>query len=471
MRAKAIAMAPEKTNIPDDEMSDIVEQELNDLFLESLTPISFCMASLFTFFTALHLLMLPMPMKMEMVTLSTIGAGICGLVGWQNYHGKIDAADAYPLGFVLIGIGLIITAAHMWLTNELDQSTNFAMIFMAVGLFFLSRWRLAFAFAFTFAVWMYIAFQISDVEDELFHFAILNIQAMVVGGLAQHLRLSTHERLISLRNESAHREKTLSEALFKARLYAAAEKANKAKSEFLANMSHELRTPLNAIIGFSEMMAREMFGPQENKKYAEYTNIILETAQHLLSLVNDILDLSRIQMSDKTLLTEMVDLGKICENSLSIVRERAQRGNVSLSFHPPENPPVIETDPRRVKQILINLLTNAVKFTPPKGHVEIVLGHTPGRGAFFKICDDGIGMSEDEVQMATSAFWQAQSGDDRAYEGTGLGLAIVSELTKLLQGSLSIESHVGKGTIVSVKLPAKISPAQEDTQVQANKVA
>lgn len=464
-------MAIEITETSEEEMNDIVEQELDDLFLESLTSIGLCMAGLYGLFTVLHLLMLPMPMKVEMAALSSTGGIICGLISWLNYHGKIKASQAYPVGFVLIGVGLSNTAAHMWLSADLDQSTNFAMIFVAVGLFFLSRWRLAFAYLLTFGVWVFMATQISDTEGELLHFSILNIQAMVIGGLAQHLRLSTHARLISLRNESTLREKTLGRALSKAKLYAAAEKANKAKSEFLANMSHELRTPLNAIIGFSEMMSRQMFGPQENKKYAEYTNIILETGQHLLSLVNDILDLSRIQMSDKTLIIETVDLGKTCENALSIVRERAQRGNVSLNFHPPENVPVIETDPRRIKQILINLLTNAIKFTPPDGHVEIVLGHTPGRGAFIKICDDGIGMSEKEVQSATTAFWQAQSGDDRSYEGTGLGLAIVSELTILLEGALTIESQTGRGTIVSVRLPAKISQAQDKTPAKKAKVA
>jgi two-component system cell cycle sensor histidine kinase PleC len=224
-------------------------------------------------------------------------------------------------------------------------------------------------------------------------------------------------------------------------------------------MSHELRTPLNAILGFSEIMSQEMFGPLGNKKYTEYTGNIIDAGRHLLSLVNDILDLSRIELDTSSLVRQPIDIEAACRNCISIVRERAERGGIDLRLRVPGSMPAIQSDNRRLKQILINLLTNAIKFTPPGGSVSLDVEEDKSGYALFRIRDTGIGMSTEEIGKAGHPFWQADAGLDRTYEGTGLGLALVTKLASAMEGEFWLESTPGKGTTASLRLPRKLSAA------------
>jgi len=443
---------------PDEDPNDLVGRELDAIFLEAIFPVSVYLTGLFALFSVLHTILLPPSIAMWMASIA-FSSGIVSLaIGLAARSGRIDAEHAYAAGFAMFALGLGNSALHMWMTQDIDQSTNFALIFVAVGLFFLSRRKLAASYAITLAVWAALALTVHDhdSENEFYHFAIMNTQAIVIGLLAQDLRLRVNRRLIKMRSEANIREQKLSDALSKANLYVAAERENKAKTEFLANMSHELRTPLNAILGFSEMMTQEMFGPINNRKYEEYTRTINEAGQHLLSLVNDILDLSRIQLDEKNLVIQAIDFERVCKNCISIVRERAQRGEVSLIFRPVPNLPTVESDERRLKQILINLLTNAVKFTPPNGTVAIELTQATNGGALLRVRDNGIGMDEEELQSATKPFWQADSGLDRSYEGTGLGLALVNELAKVMRAEFTLQSRRGRGTTATLVLPPRI---------------
>lgn len=228
-------------------------------------------------------------------------------------------------------------------------------------------------------------------------------------------------------------------------------------------MSHELRTPLNAILGFSEIMSQQLFCPLSNKNL-EYTGNILDAGRHLLSLVNDILDLSRIQLGTTNLAVQKVDLVQICTNCIAIVRERAERGEIILTLHRPISIPIIETDERRLKQILVNLLSNAVKFTPPGGTVDLDVEADHRDGVLLKVRDTGVGMNADELEKAGRPFWQADSGLDRAYEGSGPGLALVRELVRCLQATLSLESERQRGTIATISLPPRIDATAEDAE-------
>ena len=230
-----------------------------------------------------------------------------------------------------------------------------------------------------------------------------------------------------------------------------AEAANHAKSEFLANMSHELRTPLNAINGFSEIMASEMFGPLGHPRYKEYSGDILSSGQHLLSLINDILDMSKIEAGKMQMRFEPVSIDEVVDDTLRLVRQRADKAGLKMRTHLPTLPEV-EADFRALKQILLNLLTNAVKFTPQGGTVTVSAAVTEDN-IHLSVTDTGIGIPEKALTRLAKPFEQVENQFSKSKEGTGLGLALTKSLIEMHNGRLEIDSEVGKGTTVHVILP------------------
>jgi signal transduction histidine kinase len=231
-----------------------------------------------------------------------------------------------------------------------------------------------------------------------------------------------------------------------------AETANRAKSEFLANMSHELRTPLNAVIGFSELMINRAFGDLD-ERYAAYAGDINSSGVHLLAVINDILDISRIEAGDVELNEEAFYPIAVIESCADLIRDRAKEGEITLDLDLPEDLPPIEADQRKYKQILINLLSNAVKFTPPGGRVTVAAEITAFGGFKLHVTDTGIGMRPEDIPVALTPFRQVDNRLARTYEGTGLGLPLVKSLIELHDGTVSIESTLGAGTTVTVTLP------------------
>lgn len=232
-----------------------------------------------------------------------------------------------------------------------------------------------------------------------------------------------------------------------------AEKATLAKSEFLANMSHELRTPLNAIIGFSDAIKHETFGPIVSEKYAEYLSDISDSGQHLLELINDILDVSVIEAGKLELHKSPVEIAAVVENILQLIEPSAKAAAVKLSSQIENNLPQLWVDERRFKQILINLISNGVKFSPPGGAVSVAATIDENRSIRLTVTDKGIGMSGEEIEIAMSEFGQVDSGLDRKHEGTGLGLPLTKSLVEAHQGTLDIVSNPNKGTIVTAIFP------------------
>jgi len=231
-----------------------------------------------------------------------------------------------------------------------------------------------------------------------------------------------------------------------------AEDANRAKSRFLANMSHELRTPLNAIIGFSEVMTHEMFGPVGSAKYLEYTRLIHESGAHLLELINGILDMSKIEAGKFELAEEIFPLDEAVQSAIKFVKLQADRGGVVLKGLVERDAQSIFADKRAVKQILINLLTNGVKFTPRGGEVRIYAG-LGTQGVEIIVSDTGVGIAPEDLERLGKPFEQVEGEHVRAKEGTGLGLALVKALAAMHGGDAAIESVVGEGTAVRVRLP------------------
>ncbi|HYF55679.1 MAG TPA: HAMP domain-containing sensor histidine kinase, partial [Salinarimonas sp.] len=238
-----------------------------------------------------------------------------------------------------------------------------------------------------------------------------------------------------------------------------AESASRAKSEFLANMSHELRTPLNAIIGFAEVMENGLFGPLGAPKYGEYCHDIRTSGEYLLSVINDILDMSRIEAGRIMLARTDVDLEGAVGKAARLVSEFARSKDLALDVEC-QGGINVHADERAMQQILVNLLQNAVKFTPPGGRITVRC-RLAGESANIYVEDTGIGIPREALHKLGTPFEQVESEFNRTYKGSGLGLAIAKSLVELHGGGLRIRSQVGIGTIVLVHLPLRPVPALE----------
>ncbi len=233
-----------------------------------------------------------------------------------------------------------------------------------------------------------------------------------------------------------------------------AEEANRAKSVFLANVSHELRTPLNAVLGFSEIIRDRLFG-NDLARYSEYAADIHRSGAHLLNIVNDILDVTRIEAGKLELREERVKLTAVVEGSLLAVEPQAAKGGITLRRTIPETAAIIHCDKTKLNQIVINLLSNAIKFTPAGGAVDLSARADRDGSLILNVRDTGIGMASHEIRDAIQLFRQVDSSLSRRYEGTGLGLPLAIQLTELHGGTLTVESAPGSGTLVAVRLPSE----------------
>lgn len=237
-----------------------------------------------------------------------------------------------------------------------------------------------------------------------------------------------------------------------------AESANRAKSQFLANMSHELRTPLNAVIGFSSILMNQLFGSLGDQKYMEYARDINSSGAHLLDIINDILDLSKAEAGKLALNYEEVHVAKAINKCITIISDRAQKGKVTVTTDVPKMLPLLVIDRLRFVQIILNVLSNAVKFTPEGGKVHLAVHTKEVEGVVTEfivtVQDTGIGMSKEGLEHAFQSFGQVDSGLNRKYEGTGLGLPLTKKLLELQHGRIDIDSELGSGTTVTLVFPA-----------------
>jgi two-component system cell cycle sensor histidine kinase PleC len=233
-----------------------------------------------------------------------------------------------------------------------------------------------------------------------------------------------------------------------------AELANRAKTAFLANMSHELRTPLNAIIGFAEIIHQELLGPIGTPRYLDYIADIHLSGNHLLEVINDILDLSKVESGHFELLEKTVDIERVVASALRLLGDRTAKDDLSVRIRMPEPHPLVRADERAMKQILLNLLSNSVKFTPTGGVIEVAVELADNGDLLVIVADNGVGFDLADLPRALAPFGQIDSSLTRRYQGTGLGLPLVNSLTQLHGGRLEIDSKLDAGTRVTVRLPA-----------------
>lgn len=244
-----------------------------------------------------------------------------------------------------------------------------------------------------------------------------------------------------------------------------AEAANRSKSAFLANMSHELRTPLNSIIGFSDSLLAGTLGPVENPKHREYLSIIRDGGEHLLQLINDILDLSRIEAGKLKLDESAVDLHTVFADSVRLVAERAGSAGLYIDNRIPKDLPALWADERQLRQVLINLMSNAIKFTDAGGRIDATAHITEDGGAEIRVADTGTGIDAENLKIVLQPFVQVADAMTRRHKGSGLGLAIVQSIVNMHGGTFTLESSPGKGTTAIIRLPrARVITPDKDAE-------
>ena len=282
-------------------------------------------------------------------------------------------------------------------------------------------------------------------------YAVIGFTIILAGAnLDERRALERNLSLAAQRAEAAREEAILAKDM--------AEKASHAKSSFLANMSHELRTPLNAVLGFSEIIASELYGPAGNARYKEYAGLINGAGKHLLDLIGDILDMSKIEAGKVELHRERLNAAGVVRECVDLMAERAAAGGVMLDIRDALTPVFVNADRRAVKQILLNLLSNAVKFTPTGGTVAVRLVDD-GTTLSLSVADTGVGIAASEIDRLGNPFIQL-SNNSGNHAGTGLGLALVKGLAELHGGAMRIKSVEGHGTTVLVQLPLKAPGAE-----------
>ena len=274
------------------------------------------------------------------------------------------------------------------------------------------------------------------------------LQGFIVTDQDRYLGVGTALSLLQLTNDHMNaRAKDLEDARIEA------EQANRAKSEFLANMSHELRTPLNAVLGFSDIIRSELLGPIGNPRYCEYAGDIAQSGTHLLDLISDLLDVAKIESGKMDLQESQVQIEETLRRSLRLVRERADDGDITVDTALPANLPDVRADDRKLQQVLVNILSNAVKFTPPGGSISITGDYAPDQGLRITIADTGIGIAPNDIAKVLEPFGQVENGLLRRYNGTGLGLPLAKAIIELHGGTLDLESRLSEGTTVTLVLP------------------
>jgi cell cycle sensor histidine kinase DivJ len=249
-----------------------------------------------------------------------------------------------------------------------------------------------------------------------------------------------------------------------------AESASRAKTQFLANMSHELRTPLNAVIGFSEILNRELFGTLGEARYRDYARLIHESGEHLLNVVNDILDMSKIEAGKFKIVKEPFDVAPLVKSCCDIMRHTAEQRSLSLIVDIAPGIPELPADKRACKQMLLNVISNAIKFTDAGGWVR-VSAKVAGGNVELSVADNGIGIAEADLPKLGNPFVQANNSYDRSYEGAGLGLSVVKGLARLHGGKLELTSKLGSGTTACIALPLDGASESVEAPVSMPKVS
>jgi signal transduction histidine kinase len=373
-----------------------------------------------------------------------------------TFASPIAAGTGEPVGTLLVWVSTAAISAEVWKAVRDDAATAAILAVITAVVVFLGVNLIADPLARITAAMIRIGEGDLDTvvpsgyrNDEVSRMAAA-LERLRLNGL----RVEQAERGLRRANamlEQRVRERTAE--LERARMQA--EEANRAKTEFLANMSHDLRTPLNAILGFSEIMRSEAFGPLGDSRYAEYVEDIHHSGSLLISLINDLLDISKVEAGKYELVEEDIDVAALIQGCFRQLATAASAAGQTLTAEVQPEMPVLRGDQRVLVQILNNLLSNAVKFTPHGGRIAVTARTDPDGRILLSVADNGIGMTEEGLAKALKPFEQAHNARSREHKGTGLGLHLCDNFMRLFGGTLEIESHLGEGTTATIAFPSE----------------
>ncbi len=367
---------------------------------------------------------------------------------------RIVLGNAAAGGWWGIGLPLVISFGHQGVTTLLGMFISGLVAGSMAATAAVPAAFVAFTLPLTLPVAAYMAAQ-ATVTGIALGFALLVFSALMIS-VAVNMARQTRE-ILDMHAAKKHLVRDLAEARDRA------EASDLAKSRFLATMSHELRTPLNIILGFAQSIEQRLLGPLGDDRYAEYAGTIRESGEHLLALINDVLDLSRVGAGQYRIEPEQVRVSDMVDEIRRSVADDASRQKVTVFTTVAPDVPDVWADRRALRQILLNLLSNAIKFTPMGGHVQVNATYDRNAAALrLMVSDTGTGIPREQQDKVLQPFVQADSDSRRRYQGTGLGLALSKELTELQQGTLMLESEEGKGTTVTLLLPVVLETAAAD---------
>ena len=470
--------------LPDD-MQLAIRSSFSLWIGEALSPLAFGLTWLYLIFGVAHLFTLPAALRwiMSLTAFGTAATMLTLHILWRRQPATGEWTHAGAA--LLTGLVGLNSALHLFLTGDVLQSSNLLLLVVGLGFFFLSSaWFVAMLLA-IYLCWAMAILTLVAPSAVWIHFTFGLLSASVLATTAHLARKRTLRRVTLLRLQDAQRaqqlhitltaEQKIEEALRQSEvryrsLYAEVEQrvqelhtaniqlaqAARVKNEFLASVSHELRTPLNAILGLTESLQENIYGPLNAPQQDALRNIH-HSGRHLLAVITDILDVAKIEAGQFTLDLGPAAVDAVCQASLMLIKQKAEQKKLTVLMQFDTAVKLIEADDRRLKQILVNLLDNAIKFTPPEGTIGIeVRGDAENKIIYFSVWDTGIGIAHQDFPRLFKPFVQLDSSLAREYAGSGLGLVLVYRMVEMQGGSVTVESEVNQGSRFTVALPWRV---------------
>ncbi len=432
----------------------VSQSDRDEITHDSLGIITAIVATIYLLLGVSHFFFVPAPHNIPLATGVLLSSVLIGVLAVLSHRSVIPASAANPVLFGAAIIVLLNTFMHIYLTDDLMQSTNLALILIGWGLFVLSvSWFVLFLCCSAIA-WLILQQMVTYDAQLISHYTFMLLSAAGVSTATFVARFRTYNRVIAYRKHDLQVQKSLREAIARGFEADVAEERNDAKDTFIAHLSHELRTPLNAVVGFAQTIKLETMGPIGNPKYLEYVQDITDAGNHLTSILEDLHDLVLVEKGQLKVTLSTFAVPEILESCLSLVTHRASAKNIEIAADCDPELAFLSSDKQRFRQIFVNLLTNAIKYTPDGGTLLFKASICKDGRLLFEVIDNGVGMSREELKKASSPFWRA--GPDMSVgdvEGSGLGLAITTQLVGLLGGTFELKSEKGKGTTAKVWLP------------------
>lgn len=443
-----------RETVAPDARTDATQADRDEITRDSLGVTAAIVGAIYLFLGVSHIFFVPAPHNVPLAVAAIATSLFFAIIAQLSYRSQVPVTAANPVLFAAALIVLSNASMHIYLTDDLMQATNLALILIGWGLFVLSLpWFIMFICS-TAVAWLVLQQAVTYDAQIFSHYTFMLVSAAGISAATFIARFKTFNRVIAYRKHDLQVQESLRQAMARGFEADVAEERNDAKDTFIAHLSHELRTPLNAVVGFAQTMKMETMGPIGNPKYLEYVQDITDAGNHLTSILEDLHDLVLVEKGQLKVMLATFDVPNVLESCLSLVEHRADSKNILVQSECESALAFVSSDKQRFRQIFVNLLTNAIKYTPKGGTVLFQASICDDGRLLFEVIDNGVGMGSEELKKAKSPFWRA--GPDMSVgdvEGSGLGLAITTQLVELLGGTFELKSEKGAGTTARVWLP------------------